>query len=352
MKQGTRQYEKRQMLVISLLVLIGIASVGLLLYALGNRLERTEKDPLALQEQTQLSSPQINEESTLEYRGVQYQPRKNLTSILLIGVRKIEEADAPDKTFHSEQQADFLSLLVFDDQDDTIKRIDIDRNIMTEITMLGSQGKPNATRNAPISAVYGFGSDEEHAAILTVKAVSNLLQGLEIKDYVTFSMNSIAAINDLVGGVEVTIEEDLTDIDPVFVNGEQVILQGVQADRLIHARKNENDDAELQRMQRLNAFFSSLTGAVLQKMQANPAFAYHMLNSLKPYMTSSLRISELVYIIYKSRGYTRSESFTITGERKANASNNREYYPDDDSIMKALIGVFYKQLTAKDSGGT
>lgn len=351
MKQGVRQYEKRQKLVILLLILVGIVMVGLLMYVLGNRLESTEKDPLAIQQQTQLSSPQVNEQSTLEYRGVQYQLRKNLMSILLIGVRKTEEADAPDNTFHSEQQADFLSLLVFDDQDDTIKRIDIDRDTMTDISMLGSQGKPNTTRNAQISVVYGFGSDEEQAARLTVKAVSNLLRGLKIRDYVTFSMNGIAAMNDLVGGVEVTIEEDLTDIDPAFVKGEQVILQGVQADRLIHARKNENDDAELQRMRRLNAFFSSLTGAVLQKMQANPAFAYHMLNNLKPYMTSSLRISELAYIIYKSRGYTRSESFIITGERKVNASNIMEYYPDDDSIMKALIGVFYKQLTAKDSGG-
>lgn len=351
MKQGAWQYGKRQKLILLLLVLGGVAAVSLLLNALGNRLERAEKDPLAEQAQTQLPSVRTNDQPTVEYQGTQYQLKKNLTSILLIGADKTEDAVAPDIAFRSGGQADFLTLLVIDDQEDTVKRINIDRDTITDITVLSALGKPKGTRKAQISLAHGFGGDAEQAAMLTVNAASNLLQGLEIGDYVTFTMNGIAAMNDLVGGVDVTIQEDLTAIDPAFVNGQQITLQGVQAELFVRARKNVTDGTNLKRMQRQNAFLSSFTDIVSQKMQDKPGFINDLLDNLEPYMTSSLRTGHLANIIYKSRGYTRTEPFSFSGERKVNALNNMEFYPDEDSIMKAVLGAFYEQLAAKESGG-
>ena len=347
----TRQYGKRQKLALLLLVLGGIVAAAILLYTIGMNLERAAEDPLAAQEQKGLPSVRTMQRQTVEYQGVQYALKKNLTSILLIGVDKAEDVDTPQIAFRSGGHADYLSLLVIDDLEDTVKRINIDRDTITDITVLSALGKPKGTRKAQISLAHGFGGDAEQAAQLTVTAASNLLQGLEISDYVTFTMDGIAAMNELAGGVSVLIEEELTVLAPAFIKGEQVLLAGDQAERFVRARKNVTDGTNLNRMDRQNAFLSAFSNLVTRKIQDDSGFINELLSSLEPYMVSSLRTGRLANIIYKARGYTVSEPYSLSGERKVNALNNMEFYPDEDSVMKAILSAFYEKLAAAEPGG-
>lgn len=351
MKQVTREYGKRQKLAKLLLILGGIVAAGLLLYALGTRLEQAEKDPLATQAQEGLPSVRFKEDQTLEYQGQRYKLRKNLTSLLLIGVDKADGAEAPDLAFRSGGQADYLSLMVIDDRAKTVRRINIDRDTMTDITVLSALGKPKGTRRAQISLAHGFGGDPEQAAELTIQAAENLLQGVSIDGYVAFTMDAISTMNDLVGGVSVLIEEDLTAIDPAFVNGQQVVLSGDQAERFVRARKGVTGGTNLNRMRRQNAFITAFFQQVAIRMREDAGFVNRLLNNLSPAMTSSLRLGRLASLLYRTRGYEAARPFTLQGERRVNALNNVELYPEEGSVMMAILGAFYEEVPAAALAG-
>ena len=88
-----------------------------------------------------------------------------------------------------------------------------------------------------------------------------------------------------------------------------------------------------------------------QKLQEDPGFVKKLLDTLNPYMTNSLRVGRLSNLLYKIRGYTVSEPYSLSGERKVNAMNNMEFYPDEDSVMKAILSAFYEELAAAEPRG-
>ena len=58
---------------------------------------------------------------------------------------------------------------------------------------------------------------------------SFLLGGTEIDHYLAMTMSAIPQINDLVGGVPVTVLDDFSGIDDSLVKGEEITLMGEQA---------------------------------------------------------------------------------------------------------------------------
>ena len=72
-----------------------------------------------------------------------------------------------------------------------------------------------------------------------VDAVSNLFYGMPINGYVALNMNAVAMINDAVGGVTVTVPEDMAQVDPSFAEGAAVTLTGDQALKFTRYRDTE-----------------------------------------------------------------------------------------------------------------
>ena len=71
-------------------------------------------------------------------------------------------------------------LLVIDANEKTITSIQIDRDTMAEITILGVLGNEVGTRKAQICLSHGFGDGKDQSCKLTQDAVSKLLLGAEI----------------------------------------------------------------------------------------------------------------------------------------------------------------------------
>ena len=69
-----------------------------------------------------------------------------------------------------------------------------------------------------------------------VKAVSNMFYQLPIHGYAAINMSAIPIINDQVGGVDVTVLEDLTKWDPKLKEGAKVHLEGQSAYHYVKCR--------------------------------------------------------------------------------------------------------------------
>ena len=111
-----------------------------------------------------------------------------------------------------------------------------------------------------LALAHTYGSGGSDSSLNAVKAVSNLLGGVKIDHYMTLTMDAVGKINDLVGGVTLTIPEDYTSIDPSFKKGATVTLKGEQAEKYVRYRDITETGSNEGRMERQTQFIQALFG--------------------------------------------------------------------------------------------
>ncbi|MEG0901176.1 MAG: hypothetical protein RSG96_03585, partial [Clostridia bacterium] len=77
---------------------------------------------------------------TVTYQGNAYSYNAALTTILFMGVDKRSEQLTGGAGFRNGGQTDFLSLMIMNSTDKTVEWLPIDRDTMTQITVLGVLG--------------------------------------------------------------------------------------------------------------------------------------------------------------------------------------------------------------------
>ena len=134
------------------------------------------------------------------YNDQKYVFRDNIETFLVMGLDKVEGASAND-SYNNDQQADFLMLFVFDNEAKKCSAIHINRDAMVDINVLGVAGNTVGTVTKQIALAHTYGNGRDVSCRNTADAVSGLLLGVRINHYISLAMDSVAVINDLVGGV-------------------------------------------------------------------------------------------------------------------------------------------------------
>jgi len=144
---------------------------------------------------------------TIEVDGVRYFPKQDMETLLVIGVDR-EGPAAEQEYYESNGMADALMVVMFDKTAETIEVVSLNRDTMTDVPVIGIDGKPAGTVNAQLAVSYAYGDGMEESCLNTAKAVSELLYGTEIDHYVSMTMDGIRVLNDAVGGVTVRVTDD------------------------------------------------------------------------------------------------------------------------------------------------
>ena len=169
----------------------------------------------------------FGEVPTVEIDGVTYEQKMNVTSLLMIGIDK--RSTDENKSYRDGGQSDFLLLLVLDHKNKTIHQLQIDRDTMTSVNVLGLFGNSAGSRVMQICLSHGYGMDRQERCKNTLSAVQGLLGCPELESYMEIPLDAIAALNDLLGGVTVTLQDDFTMADPAMQAGATITLTGEQA---------------------------------------------------------------------------------------------------------------------------
>lgn len=98
--------------------------------------------------------------------------------------------------------------------------------------------------------------------------------------YVALNMNAVAMINDAVGGVTVTVPEDMTQVDPSFAEGAAVTLTGDQALKFTRYRDTEKDFSNNSRMERQKQYLVNFMGQAVKAMKADMGLPVSLYQSL------------------------------------------------------------------------
>ena len=276
-----------------------------------------------------------------EWQGKNYAYRDHeLENVLVIGV-DTKELSSGEAGYRNGGQADFLLLLVRDKTANTLSALQLDRDTITPVRMYTVLGREAGVRNVQLCLAQAFGKTTADGCENTIWAVSNLLGSIPIDHYIAMTMEGISAFNDAIGGVTVTIDEDLTAADPAFVKGETLTLTGAQAEHFVRARRTVSDGTNVSRMSRQRIYISAALAQVKQKVSENKTFAEDVFNSLRGYITSDMGSGALVNTVYACsqcdwRGIQNTSGVHTVGENE-----KMQFFLDEDALDAQLISLLY-----------
>ena len=274
---------------------------------------------------------------TLTIDGEDYTLDPDLSTLLLIGTDDMELEQ--HEGYWTQALADYLALVILNNAEKTCTILQIDRNTMTSVPVLGNGGKVVGRSTQQICYAHAYGDGMKRSCQNTVDTVSSLLCGLPIDNYLSLTMGSIAALNDAVGGVTVTIEDDFTGVDDTLVKGETVHLMGQHAYNFVHERmRMPEDDANTSRMRRQAAYVKALTEVLRDKVEADDSFVLKLYDAVADYLVTDCAVDELSNFSESLAEYTLEGFVSPEGENVKD--EYIEFYPDEDKLEQLVIDLF------------
>ena len=301
----------------------------------GRWLEKRAEKP-----ETRTQLPQADQE-TVEVDGVTYRKKSRLTTILVMGV----DHDTQDSyEYRKAGKADFLRLVVLDDADKTVQQLQIDRDTITPVTVLGLLGDRYEPVTEQICLGYAFGDGRQTSCEVTVEAVENLLGGQAIDQYLAMGLDGISTLNDLAGGVTVTLEDDFSAADPAMTKGTTLTLHGDQAEIFVRRRMDVGEGTNEARMVRQEEYLTQLSAQLESRVQQDQQFTAQVYDALQPYLVTDLAKGQLVNEVWAAKDDTVEPAIALEGEHKVAEDGFTEFYPTEASIQKAVLTLFWEPV--------
>ncbi len=277
---------------------------------------------------------------TIRYDGKWYTLRSDVESILVIGLDKFDSSQSLD-SYNNDKQADFLSLIVLDKASDKVTTLHINRDTMAQMNILGLDGSVIGTKKAQLALSHTYGSGGKDSCKNTLEAVSYFLYETPVDHYVSLTMDAVQKLNDMVGGVTVTLLDDFSHIDAGLVKGKEVTLKGSQALTYVRARSGVADETNENRMKRQRQYLDALYKKVSDEVIKDEEFISKAGLKIAENMVSDCTVHQLERIAQFISENNAGEILEIKGESKK-GEQFMEFYPDEDALQKQIIELFYE----------
>lgn len=280
------------------------------------------------------------EEGWVRYQGEVYEYNEDIMTFLVMGIDKDSQVrESRGKTDGG--QADALFLVILNPDDQGIRILAINRDTMTDIEMYGY----GQTAHAQIANQHGFGDGKELSCELTVKAVSRLLYDLPIHGYAAINMSAIPKLNDAVGGVTVTVPEDLAWINRGWTRGAEVTLKGQDAYDYVHYRDINEFESARGRLARQKAYLTEFINNARAAVKKDITLPLTLYGELSKYMVTDVTVDELAYLAGEVLDYHLEGDpvYTMEGTTRM-GEKHEEFYPDEEALKGLMIELFYQPV--------
>ncbi len=312
--------------IIFLLILSIFLSYFIILKIGENRL----RNQLSHTDDTLGSADAYSDEADAYHNGKEYYYNKDLINILCIGVDKDNSKDKSD------HQADAIYLASIDVKNKNVNIIAISRNTLTDIEVYDMNGDFLATDRKQICLSYVYGSDDKESSLLTQKAVSRLLYDLPINGYYTIFMDSIADIVDSVGGVQVTVPEDMTKANKKWEKGAKITVTGKTALSYISYRQ---DSSEV-RLQRQKQFVKNFISSAKTAVSKDISLPFNMYKKLAKNTVTDVDATSVVYLASEA---INADFKILQIPGKVGFDGNFETFEaDETALYEFVLDTFYK----------
>lgn len=260
------------------------------------------------------------------------------TNLLVVGVDK--EDIASQTPFRAGGQADFLMILSIDRHKRTVTPIHIDRDTVTDVKVYSPFGHAAGVNQMQICLSHAFGNDNKANCENTIWAVERLMRGIRVDHFLVLDMTGIAMLNDALGGVTVTLEDDFSHMDPEMVKGRTITLRGKQAEYFVRGRHEVGDNTNRQRMDRQRTFLNSLNDLFTEKVKKDPEFVVELFEKLEDHMYTSIDSNWVSGQNYVIEHYKRNEILDLEGEHRIGHDGYMEFHVNEDALIRMIRDIY------------
>ena len=301
-------------------------------------------------EQEEASGPDYREITTLDdfgqekwneglirYDGKLYRYNNNLQNYLFLGIDNDNIAQ-PAEDGISGGQSDAIFLLALDESKRDIKIIAINRNTMVPVDVYDREGNFLLQMDLQICLQHGYGDGMKLSCLRSVEAVDRLFRDVPISGYMSLNMGGLAAVNDAIGGVEITPIESVKRGDIVITKDTPITLTGEEAYAYIRTRDVDKFASANDRLERQEQYML----AFITKLLGNPSLANKLYEAGQDYIVASIDLPKL---IKSSMDMTFDENslYTIAGETEFK-DDFEQYHADETELIKLILTVFYEEV--------
>lgn len=286
----------------------------------------------------------IWQDGWVKHEGKIYTYNEDIMTFLFMGIDKNSDVKEVAEGTNA-GQADALFLAVMNPHNKTIKVIGINRNTMADVDLYNEEGAYINTVKAQIAVQHGFGNGVEESCEYQKKAVQKLFYNLPIHGYAAINMSAIPTINDAVGGVDVTVLEDLTKKDSTLVKDARVHLMGQSAFWYVKYRDTNEFASADGRLERQKQYLNAFIGEAKKAAKKDITVALDLYKAVSPQMVTDITVDEVAYLApiltdyrFDSDSFYMPEGETVMGEQF------EEFYVDEDDLYEMILEVFYEEV--------
>ena len=285
-------------------------------------------------------SVSYDEGNTVEYNGNTYELNKSLVTVAAIGVDR-EAFGLDDNKIGTAGQADLILLLTLDLDTGSVRSIMIPRDTMVDVDLYTVDGQYVGVNNTQICLSFAYGDGGKTSAKNVLTSASRVLYGIPLQLYGAMDLAGIAALNDAVGGVTVTLQNDYNGASA----GQQITLSGQQAHSFVRDRNTEDLNSDAARRVRQQQYLHAFIGKAESAARQDFGIVRRLYNVAMDYAFTNMSLAKITYLASTllSKGASMSEIITLQGELK-DADPYPEYTLDEQAVFETVLDVFYTRV--------
>ncbi len=294
--------------------------------------------------------------------------RKNVVTYLISGVDKYDGEGDTDGAYRNFKHADFNLLLIIDGSDRTITAINVNRDTIVEQDELGMGGMRAGTVDQQLALAHTYGDGKQQSGENLRRAVVRLFSdrvendgnvidqySITIDHYITMTMEAVSALNDYLGGVTVTLTEDLSsESHPDWTEGATVTIHGTDAEFFVRARMDVSDGTNVSRMGRQNLYIEALFKTIGNK-KWDYRYLYNAYEAIKDYTVTDYSnfedlLSDFEYLFTAFGMYQYNKTISLNNEYGTSevVDGVMAYFADREKIKELVKTYFYREINEKE----
>lgn len=284
---------------------------------------------------------EVVDEGTIRYGGKLYRYNSDITTFLLLGIDS-QQPENTDGTCNVDAFSDVIMLAAVDFRNRQISLLTLSRDTMCEFQRLNPDGSERDWATGQLALTFSYGDGALKSCEITKNAVSQALSDLPIQSCSALYLDGLRRLTDAVGGVTVTVLEDLSYGYASMQPGAEVTLDGAMAERYIRAREH-TEEGNLKRMERQKQFFMALMKKVLASVRERPASILDLYGKISSDVVTDLETGDILYLATEASGMRIDTNIrNVPGTVTSDENGFVQYDLDEAGLLELLLDVYYE----------
>jgi len=158
------------------------------------------------------------------------------------------------------------------------------------------------------------------------------------------NLDGISVLNDFVGGLTVTLEDDFTSVDPTMEKGKTITLVGDQAETFVRSRMSIGVGTNEARMARQQQYLTQMMDVLHENILSSSEYIGGLFDALEPYLVTNLSRAQMINEAWAARNYQRNPLYVPEGVHQVGEDGFMEFHVDEASLEKIVLELFYQKM--------